>query len=89
MQAVKNLASVLKPGGRVLVRDYGDGWGPIFSSCECVSAKLSSCGCRDLAQQRLSTTGRAQKLGDSFYMRMDGTKVFYFSEVSAASCADV
>ena len=39
----------------------------------------------DLAQQRLSTTGRQQKLATNFYMRMDGTRAFYFSEAGARS----
>ena len=61
VQAVRSVASVLKPGGKVLFRDYG---------------------AQDLAQHRLAGTGRPQKLADSFYLRMDGTKAFYFTQVS-------
>lgn len=43
--------------------------------------------CRDLAQQRLGTSGRPQQLGSSFFMRMDGTKAFYFSEARYPVCA--
>ena len=36
----------------------------------------------DLAQDRLAAEGRQQLLGASFYVRWDGTRAFYFSEVS-------
>jgi methyltransferase-like protein 6 len=35
----------------------------------------------DLAQDRLAQEGRAQRIGDNFYARWDGTRAFYFSEV--------
>lgn len=60
LQAISSVACVLKPGGKILFRDYG---------------------VQDLAQHRLAGTGRPQKLADSFYLRMDGTKAFYFSQV--------
>ncbi|KAK9814946.1 hypothetical protein WJX73_002785 [Symbiochloris irregularis] len=34
----------------------------------------------DLAQQRLSSTARQQKLAADFYLRMDGTRAYYFTE---------
>lgn len=35
----------------------------------------------DLAQARLSKPTRQQQLGDNFFVRGDGTRAFYFSEV--------
>lgn len=62
-QALKNIASVLKPGsGKVLFRDYAVG---------------------DLAEERLQRKGRQKKLEDNFYVRGDGTRCLYFSEVTS------
>ena len=62
--AVAACAASLAPGGSVLVRDYAAG---------------------DLAETRLAERGAAaggasQKLGDSFYVRGDGTRSYYFAE---------
>lgn len=35
----------------------------------------------DLAQSRLSEPGRVQRLADDFYVRWDGTRAFYFTQV--------
>jgi hypothetical protein len=35
----------------------------------------------DLAQQRLASEGRHKRLGPDFYVRGDGTRCLYFSEV--------
>ena len=61
--AVAACAASLAPGGSVLVRDYAAG---------------------DLAETRLAERGAvagaaSQKLGDSFYVRGDGTRSYYFS----------
>ena len=37
----------------------------------------------DLTQQRLSSGPRVQKLASDFYLRMDGTRVFFFTEAGA------
>ena len=39
---------------------------------------------RDLAQQRLASTGRAQQLGPNFFLRMEGTKCYYFTQARPA-----
>ncbi|KAJ3280395.1 hypothetical protein HK104_000700 [Borealophlyctis nickersoniae] len=55
MTAVQNIKSVLKPGGVVLLRDYG---------------------LHDAAQRRFKA---GSKMGESFYVRHDGTFAYFFS----------
>ena len=37
----------------------------------------------DLAQQRFSASSRPQQLSHGFYVRMDGTRAYYFTEAGA------
>lgn len=39
----------------------------------------------DLAQHRLSSTARQQKLAPDFYLRMDGTRAYFFTEAGACN----
>ena len=59
-QALRNIYHVLKPGGRIVFRDYGQG---------------------DLAQVRFK---KGRYLAENFYIRGDGTRVYFFNREELA-----
>lgn len=85
--ALKKLFNALKPGGVLLLRDYGR----YFFLSSHVFWRSLFCGFRyDEAQLRF---GKGAKLEENFYVRQDGTCAYYFdkAELSAlvtSACVD-
>ncbi|KAF2077533.1 hypothetical protein CYY_001151 [Polysphondylium violaceum] len=61
---------VLKPGGKVLIRDY--------AIDDMAQNRFDSTNINEIDQQVIAS-GSKNKLGDNFHVRFDGTRAYYFS----------
>jgi SAM-dependent methyltransferase len=71
IHAVRNVVAALRPGGVIIVRDYG--------RYDQAQFQLHQRRRRQPPQQHDNNNNNNQRLVDHFYQKQDGTKVYYFT----------